>query len=97
MAAGLYGGIMGGVGIGVGVGAGLPMATAVGSVLLGTAFPLGVLALSYLGTKEIYRAVVKRRRRAVNRLMERVTAEVTACIAAASLEASEAPEQLPGG
>lgn len=95
-AGGLFGGILGGVGGGIGLGAGLPMGMALGSVLLAVLFPVGVLGLSYLGSKEIYRAVVKGRRKVVSQLMDRVSAEVTAAIASSSLQEADEPRQLPG-
>jgi len=96
-AAGLFGGIIGGVGGGLGLGAGLPMGIAAGSALLTALFPLGIIGLSYMGAKEIYRAVVKRRRTAVSELMDRVSSEVTACIASASLTEADEPLKLSGG
>lgn len=96
-AGGIFGGIMGGVGLGAGLGVGLPMGIAAGSALLVTLFPLGILGLSYMGSREIYRVVVKRRRTVVSQLMERVTSEVTASIASATLDEAEEPRQLPGG
>ena len=48
-AAGLFGGVMGGVGGGVGLGVGIPIGVEVlGSALFATAFPLGIVALSYI-------------------------------------------------
>ena len=97
LAGGLFGGIMGGVGLGVGLGAGLPMGLAAGSALLSVLFPLGILSLSYMGSKEIYRALVKRRRTVIATLMERVTSEVTASINSAALKEADESRQLPGG
>ena len=95
-AGGLFGGVIAGVGGGIGVGAGVPLGVALGSVLLTTLIPLGVVGLSYIGCREIYRAVVRSRRTVISELMERVTSEVTACVASALLEDAQEPKQLPG-
>lgn len=73
MAGALHGGIDAGAGLGIGLGFGIPMATLTGSVLLGVAFPLGVLGLSYMTAREIYRVVVRRRRKSVTDLLARLT------------------------
>ena len=95
-AGGLFGGIMGGVGGGVGIGAGVPLAQFLGSVTLGFAIPLGVLGLSYLGAREIYRAVANHRRKAIDALMELVTSEVQDAISSAAAEAGPEQKALPG-
>lgn len=53
----------------------------VGIGLLG-ALPAGVgaLGLAYLGARQIYRAIVKRRRRVMGQLFELVLNEVGACL-----------------
>ena len=92
----LFGGTLGGVGGGVGLGAGLPLAAAMGSLLLGIPILLGVLGLTHMGTRPIYRAFVERRRKAIDEIMERVTWEVTQAIASASLEGTEDPKKITG-
>ena len=92
----LFGGTLGGVGGGVGLGAGLPLAAAMGSLLLGIPILLGVVALTHVGTRQIYRAFVKKRRKAVDEIMERVTWEVTQAIASAPLEGTKDPKQISG-
>ena len=64
---------------------------------MGLAFPVGLIGLSYLGCKEIYRAVVRRRRSVMGEMMERVTEEVAASIAEATVEAPGQTQQLPPG
>ena len=96
-AGGLFGGTVAGVGGGIGLGVGVPVGLSLGSALLATLFPLGVVGLSYMGCREIYRAVVRKRRRVISEMMERVTSEVTACIASATLEDPEEPGRLPAG
>jgi len=84
LAAGLFSGTMAGFGLGAGVGAGLPIGLEVlGSALFAVAAPLGMMAISYVASRAIYREVVRRRNRAVNELFERTVAEATACIASA--------------
>lgn len=87
---------LGGVGAGVGLGAGLPLAVAFGSVLLGALFPLGVTGLSYIGARRIYRALVGKRRKAIDEIIARVTWEVTSAISSASLQGAEDRKQISG-
>ncbi len=83
LAGGLFGGITAGVGLGVGVGVGVPVGVVtLGSVAFALAFPLGIAGLSYLGAREIYRAVVARRRRILSDLAERLTETVIASVEA---------------
>ena len=82
LAAGLIAGTTTGVGIGVGVGIGLPIGLEVlGSALFAVAAPLGMIGISYIASRAIYRAIVRRRNRAVNELFERTVAEARASIA----------------
>ena len=67
-----------------------------GSLLLGIPILLGVLGLTHMGTRPIYRAFVERRRKAIDEIMERVTWEVTQAIASASLEGTEDPKKITG-
>lgn len=80
-AVGWMAGLTAGAGIGVGMGVGLPIALEVlGSALLAFAFPVGTVALSYIGAREVYRSVVNRRRAAVGRLFDVVVEEARAAI-----------------
>ena len=72
----VFGSSMGGVGAGVGLGVGIPLSQVLGSVLLGVAFPVGTLAVTYIAGRWIYRAVVDGRRKAVDALMDAVVEEV---------------------
>jgi len=92
----LFSGTLGGVGGGVGFGAGLPLAAALGSLLLGIPILLGVLGLTHMGTRPIYRAFVRKRRKAIDEMMEEVTREVTKAISSASLQGAEEPKQISG-
>ena len=92
----LFGGTLCGVGGGVGLGVGLPLAAALGSLLLGIPILLGVIGLTHMGTRPIYRAFVRRRRKAIDEMMERVTREVTQAIAPASLQSSKDPKRISG-
>ncbi len=88
-ASGIFGGVMGGGGLGLGFGFGLPIGLEVlGSALFATVAPIGGLALGYVASRAIYRTFVGSRRRAINRLFERVVAETEAAIESA--RASEA-------
>jgi len=95
-AGGLFGGTLGGIGGGVGMGLGLPLGIEVfGSALFAVAFPIGILGLTYIGAREIYRTVVKSRRRKMAVLLDAVAQEVTECIAEAGLGGGETHAQLP--
>jgi hypothetical protein len=90
LASGLLIGSTAGAGVGVGLGVGIPAGTALGSVLFGIAFPVGMIGLTYLSARSIYRALVRRRRSVLTNLMERITAEVRSAIADRAL-----PEGAP--
>jgi len=92
LAGGLFGGTIAGVGGGVGLGVGLGVGINVlGSALFATLFPLGVVGLTYVGSREIYRAIVKRRRRAMGELFEQVFDEVKACLVDLALPPGDDP------
>ena len=98
LAGGLFGGTVGGFGIGFGVGMGLPLGLGFfGSALVATAFPVGLVGLSYIGARQIYRAVTKSRRRVMGELFDKILAEVLACVADRAVEGAKTPEQLPPG
>ena len=91
LAAGLFAGTTAGFGIGVGVGVGLPIALEViGSVLFAVAAPVGIVGISYIASRAIYREVVRRRNRAIDDLFDRAVAEARASI-------GETPTPLPSG
>ena len=85
-AGGLFGGGVAGGGVGIGVGVGLPLGLGLGSALLATAIPLGVVGLSYIGAREIYRRVTSKRRLAMGELFDKILAEVYACVADRAVE-----------
>ncbi len=95
LAGGLFGGGVAGGGVGIGVGVGLPLGLGLGSALLATAIPLGVLGLSYIGAREIYRTVANKRRVAMGDLFDKILAEVNACVEDPAVESGKTPEQLP--
>jgi hypothetical protein len=98
LASGLFGGTIAGVGAGVGLGVGIPVGLEVlGSALFVTAFPLGVVGLTYLAAREIYRQIVKRRRRALRELLDKVTEEAKQSVAYGALHGHEPPLELPRG
>lgn len=97
-ASGLFAGTIAGVGGGVGLGVGLPIGLEVlGSAFFAAAFPLGIIGLSYLGAREIYRQVVKRRRAKLAELLDRITEAVRWSIEAGTPDEVEAPRELPPG
>ena len=75
---GLFGGGVGGLGGGIGFGVGMGVGAAIGSPLMMVAFPVGALGLAYLGSRAIYSGVVRRRRRALDRLLDDVVAALEA-------------------
>jgi len=82
-AAGLFGGMTGGAGLGIGIGVGLPIGLEfLGSALFAVAAPLGFVGLTFIASRAIYRAAVKRRTRQVADLFDHVVVEATAAIAA---------------
>jgi len=98
LAGAVFGVSVGAVGSTVGFAVGLPVALEVlGSGLLAVAFPVATLALSYLGAREIFRRVVRRRRSILSELADQLAREAEACIAEAELgEEGDAPEFLRG-
>ena len=98
LAAGIFGGATGGFGIGIGLGVGLPIGLEVlGSVLFAVAAPLGMIGLTYLASREIYRRVVRARNRAINDLFERTVAEAEASIASVAVSGTGPATALPPG
>ena len=88
----IFGGTIGGVGGGVGLGFGLGFGLNVlGSALFATLFPVGVVGLTYVAARAIYRAIVKRRRRAMGELFEQVLNEVKACLVDVALPPGDDP------
>jgi hypothetical protein len=76
-------GLTAGGGVGVGMGVGMPLAvTLLGSGTLAVAFPLGTVAIAYIGAREVYRRVVERRRAVVGALFDRVVEEARRSIGA---------------
>ena len=85
LAGAVFGGVVAGGGTGIGLGLGLPIGIEVlGSALFATAAPIGALGIAYVASRVIYRGMVKRRRRALIELFERVVEEARASIAEAT-------------
>lgn len=94
----VFGVSVGGVGSTLGMAVGLPIAIEVlGSTLLAVAFPAGALALSWLGGREIYRAIVGKRRKVLAELLDQLTREAESCIAEGPSEEDHGPLELPRG
>jgi hypothetical protein len=81
LAGGLFGGGLGGFGGGLGFGVGLPVGLEVlGSVAAAVAFPVGMIGLTWLGARAVFRRVVRKRRTVLASLMDSVVQEVRASI-----------------
>lgn len=98
LAGALFGGLIGGVGGGVGFGVGMGVGFgALGSVLFAVAFPIGVIATSYIAARTAFSTVATRRREALRDLLERLSAAVTSASVDRTLEGGGgAPELGPG-
>ncbi len=98
-AIGLFAGLTAGVGLGAGLPFGLFFGSALylGSALFAVAAPLGVMGLSYMAAREIYRAVVRRRSRAMDELLDHIVQEAQTCISASTVEAPASATGLPPG
>jgi hypothetical protein len=96
-ASGLFVGTIAGMGGGVGVGVGVPVGTAVlGSALFAVAFPVGVIGLTYVGVRAIYRHTVARRRRVLEDLLERLTLLAETAVRDRLENPKRTPELPPG-
>jgi hypothetical protein len=97
-AVGWMAGLTAGGGVGVGMGVGMPIALEVlGSTLFAFAFPVGTVALSYIAARQVYRAIVERRRTTLGRLFDAIAEEARAAIASAERRSSPPPDSLPAG
>ncbi|MHB1192994.1 MAG: hypothetical protein ACYC6F_08080 [Longimicrobiales bacterium] len=98
LAGAVFGISLGAVGSTVGFAVGLPVAIEVlGSTVLAVGLPLGAIVLSYMGGREIFRRLVRRRRSILVELTDQLAREAEACIAEADLgEEGDAPELLRG-
>ena len=87
---GVFGSLGGIVGFSVGANVGIGLLGALSSTV-------GLLGLSYIGTRQLYRAIVKRRRRATGGLFEQVLVEVKACLVDEALPSGDGPPKLTAG
>lgn len=85
-----------GVGLGVAVGTGFGLEV-LGSALFAVACPIGMVGLTLVGVRQVYRAIVRRRRSVLTQIVERVADEVAAAVAEASLGSPGTPAELPPG
>lgn len=98
VAVGLFSGVTAGAGLGFGLGLGLPIGIEVlGSALFATAAPLGMIGVSFVACRAIYRGMVKRRRAHMADLFDRIVSEATAAIDQATLEPDAQPRELGSG
>lgn len=85
-----------GAGLGVGTGVGIPLGIALGSVALATALPIGIVAGSFVGSRWLYRAMVRGRRRRMSTLLDRLVEATRAEIASRTLpEPPPTPPEAP--
>ncbi len=98
LAGGLFGGIMGGVGGGVGFGLGGALGGVLGSVVLAVAFPVTIVAGSYVLARSIFTAQVRRRQAEAHTLVDRLTEQVESAIAGerTGLDSGDAVALPPG-
>lgn len=80
LAGGLFGGIMGGVGGGVGFGLGGALAGTLGLGAGVVAFPLAIVAGSYVLARAIFRAQVQSRQAKAHALVDRLAEQIEAAI-----------------
>ena len=97
LVAGLFTGTVVGVGTGVGLGIGLPLAGLVGSVLLAATFPFGIIGITWVSARAIYRTIVRKRRRALTELLDVLASEIRRLIAEQTVEAAQPWRELPRG
>lgn len=77
LAGGLFGGILGGLGGGVGMGVGIGVGVgALQSALFATAFPIGMLGVSYILARNIFARISRRRQKALLELADRIESYV---------------------
>lgn len=82
LAGGLFGGLVGGGGAGIGIGVGIGVGVDVlSSVLFSVAFPLAAIGGAYALARTIFGTLVRRRKRALHQLMERLEQIVEAELA----------------
>ena len=87
---------MGGGGGGVGLGVGLPVGIeVVGSALVAVALPLGVIGLTYAAARGIFASMVRKRKRALDTLMLRLTGAVEHELGQAGERALSPPKSPP--
>ncbi len=84
--AGLTAGI--GAGVGIGMAIGLPIGIEVlGSALFAISAPLGIMGISFMAARAIYRTQTGKRRRAMTELFDRIVSEAQIGIDKAAIEA----------
>lgn len=75
---GLYGGIVGGGGVGMGIGVGAGIGTALGSAIFVVGIPIALFSSSYVIARTLFRTIVRKRRKALTRLVDQVAEAVAA-------------------
>lgn len=58
---------------------------------------VGALGLSFIGARQVYRAIVKRRRRVMGGLFDQVVNEVRGCLVDEALPSGDGPPELTAG
>lgn len=96
LASAVFWGTTAGAGLGIGTGVGIPAGLALGSALLATALPIGVVAASFIGSRWVYRSMVRTRTRRIGRLFDAVVEAARVEIAARALpEVPPTPLEAP--
>jgi len=76
LAAALFAGGLGGVGGGVGIGAGGAIGGVLGSIALAVAIPITIITATWVGSRALFRSIVRRRTRVLEELLQRITEEL---------------------
>ncbi len=95
LAWGLHGGVVGGAGVGGGIGFGVPLGVAIGVAGAPILLPATVIVAAYAGARRIFHRMARRRRGALQALLERLS-EVVRERSAGRLE-GDGPDPLPPG
>ena len=99
LAGALFGGIVGGGGMGAGMGIGQGIGWGLlGSATFAVAFPIGMLGLTYVAARAIYRSRFEARRKVLTDLLDRIVRDASASIdepVAGDLRAPSPGRSLP--
>jgi hypothetical protein len=75
---------------------GVPLALNVfGSALLAVAFPVSIIGMTFMGCREIYRLILRKRRAALSALVGNAVAAAAGSIAQKALTGGDRDRELP--